>query len=534
MVSRLYRRLRPAVACGLLVSQILAASARADTFSVTSTSWGEVGTAGTFAWAIDQANNSLATGNVISITPNLLINVDGATAIDAALDLTEITRSVTILGNNATLVGNPTFITSGGSSTVVTKYNPQPYLPGDVTVTPSFSFAKIGRFGQDNTGINVTMSGLNADGLNRFALLERGAALTFTSGSIVNSVNFLPANRGITPGFDASRASLTLDHVVINRAYGLDSTAGGLIAGSDSRINVSNTTVVGADSGPVFVLAGGTGNVVSSVFDGSGGVLATGGSTIATGTVNVVNSVAFLAGPLNGGANDSFLENRFLAGDGGTINLTASTVIADLVSLQGRTAEANGVPLDADGGKITLASSAVLVTTYDADGFGTQIGFQTSNGGSFAADAFSWVQPTPAQSAADLKVLFGQPSLLTGSPGLPVIAISTSPLIQMTPRMPQASYPYADGVLIGVVPDADGANRLIDPIDGSTITVDVYGYARTTGGTRNVGAVEALQTTVPEVGPGSSFGGGAALLLAALAWLEQRRRIGASRHGSRS
>ena len=532
MVSRLHHHLRPALACGLLVSQILAASASADTFDVTSTSWGSVGTAGTFAWAIDQANASLAANNVISIAPNLLIDVDGATAIDAALDLAQITRSVTILGHNATLVGNPTFITSGGGI-VVTKYAPQSFEPGDITVTPSRSFAKIGRFGEDNTGINVTMSGLNGDGLNRFALLERGAALTYTSGSIVNSVNFLGASRGITPGFDASNATLKLDHVVINKAYGLDATAGGLIAGSDSQINVSNTTVVGADSGPVFVLAGGTGNVVSSVFDGSGGVLATGGSTIATGTVNVVNSVAFLAGPLNGGANDSFLENRFLAGDGGTINLTASTVIADLVSMQGTTAEANGVPLDAAGGTITLASSAVLVTTYDADGFETQIGFRTSGGGSFAADAFSWVSPTPSQTAADLQALFNQPALLTGSPALPVTEFSSSPLIEMTPPMPQASYPYVGGVLIGVVPDADGLNKLLNPIDGFTITTDVYGYARTTEGWRNVGAVEVLQTAVPEIDPGSS-GCVASLLFGALAWLEQRRRIGPSRHASRS
>ena len=122
--------------------------------------------------------------------------------------------------------------------------------------------------------------------------------------------------------------------------------------------------------------------------------------------------------------------------------------------------------------------------------------------------------------------LFGQPSLLTGSPGLPVDVISTSPLIEVTPGMPQATYPYADGVLIGVVPDADGANRLINPIDMSTITVDVYGYARTTNGLRNAGAVEVLQT-VPEIGLGS-FGGGASLLLAVLAWLE-RRRLAAAR-----
>ena len=517
-----FHGLRPAVACGLLVSQILAASANADTFSVTSTDWGTAGTAGTFAWAIAQANGSSASGNVISIAPNLLIDVDNAIAIDAAQDLAQITRSVTILGHNATLVGNPTFISG---TTTVTKYNPQSFEPGDTPFIPSYSFVKVGVFGQDNTGVSVTMTGLNADGLNRFALLERGAALAVTSGSIVNSVNFLGAAAGITPGFDATRATLSLDHVVINQAYGFDATAGGLVAGTDSRIDVSNVTVRNTDSGPVLVLAGGTANVVSSVFDGSGGVLATGGDTITTGTVNVVNSVAFLAGPISGGANDSFLENRFLAGDGGTINLTASTVIADLVSLDGPTAAADGVPLDAAGGTITLASSAVLVTT-DADGFAGQIGFRTSDGGTLAADAFSWVRPTPAQSAADLKALFGQPGLLTGSPGLPVTEVSTSPLIEMTPGMPQASYPYAGGVLIGVVPDADGANRLLDPIDGSTITVDVYGYARTTGGLRNAGAVQVLQTPVPEVGRGS-FGGAASLLFSALAWLERRRSAAA-------
>jgi len=514
--------LRTAVVCATLAAQLLSVAARADTFSVTSSNWGSATMAGTLAWAIDQSNNSSASGNVISIAPNLLIDVDNATPIDAALDLAAFTRSVTIQGNNATLVGNPTFITTGASPITVTKYNPQSFEPSDIPVTPSYSFAKIGVFGQDNSGISVTMTGLNADGLNRFAILESGATLTYAAGSIVNSVNFLGAGRGITPGFEVLNATLTLDHVVINKAYGFDSTAGGLISGGDSRIDVSSSTVSGADSGPVLVLAGGTANVVSSVFDGSGGVWATGGDTIAGGTVNVVNSVAFLAGPLDGGANDSFVENRFLAGDGGTINLTASTVIADLVSLQGATAEANGVPLDAAGGTISLASSAVLATS-DADGFATQIAFQERDGGNLAADAFSWVRPTLAQSAVDLQSVFDQPALLTGSPGLPVVEISADPLIEVTPPMPQASYPYVGGVLIGAVPDADGANRLLDPMNGSTITTDVYGYARTTAGLRNAGAVEVLQTVVPEIDVASG-GGVLSLVLAALAWFEQRSR----------
>jgi len=503
----------------LAVAGPLAGAARADTFTVTGTSWGSATTAGTLAWAIDQANGSSATGNVISIAPNLLIDVDGATAIDAALDLARITRSVTIQGNGAKLVGNPTFITSGGQT--ITKTNPDRFVTGDIPVTPSFSFAKIGVFGQDNSGITVAISGLNADGLDRFALVEAGARLDVTTAAIVNSVNFDFSGRNITPGFEAlAGATLNLDRVVIDSAHGLTSLPGGLVAGSDATVNVSSSTIRDSNSGPAIVLAGGTANVVSSVLDGSGGVTVTGGNSVATGTVNFVNSVAFFAGPLNGGGNDSLADNRFLAGSGGTINATASTIIADLVSLSGAAAAADGVPLDAAGGTIALRSSAVMVTV-DADGFPGQIGYRTSAGGVLTADPYSWVRPTLAQTALQLPTLFSQPALITGEPGLPVDVISVSPLLEMTAPFPLASVPLWNGVLVGVVPDANGANVLLDPIDGSVITLDVFGRARTTGGLRNAGAVES---TVPELDP-TAFGGGLSLLLGALACLENRRRL---------
>ena len=498
----------------------IAGASRADTFSVTETSWGSTTTAGTLAWAIDQANGSSATGNLISIAPNLLIDVDGATAINAALDLAQFTRSVTIQGNGAKLVGNPTFVTSGGQT--ITKYNPDAFVSGDTPVTPSFSFAKIGTFGLDNSAITVSIAGLSADGLNRFALVEAGARLDVTTSGIVNSVNFDFSGRNITPGFEAlDGATLNLDRVVIDKAYGLTSLPGGIVAGSDATINLSSSTIRDSNSGPAIILAGGTANVVSSVLDGSGGVTVTGGSSVATGTVNFVNSVALLAGPLSGGGNDSPEDNRFLAGAGGTINATASTIIADLVSLSGSPAAANGVPLDAAGGTIALRSAAVMVTTCDADGLSGQIGYQTSAGGVLTADAYSWVRPTLAQTAILLPSLFSQPSLLTGEPGLPVDVISVSPLIEETFPFPLASLPLANGVLIGVVPDADGANVLLNPIDGSVITLDVFGQARTTGGLRNAGAVES---TVPEIDP-AAFGGGLSLLLGALACLENRRRL---------
>ena len=510
-----------AVALALLAAAgPMAGAARADTFSVTETSWGSATTAGTLAWAIDQANTSSATGNVISIAPNLLIDVDGATEIDAFLNLAQFTRSVTIQGKGATLVGNPTFVTSGGQ--IVTKYNPDAVVPSDVLVTPSFSFAKIGTFGQDNSAITVSIAGHNADGLNRFALIEPGARLDVTTSGIVNSVNFDFGRKNITPGIEAlAGATLNLDRVVIDKAYGLTSIPGGLVAGSDAAINVSSSTIRDSNSGPAIVLAGGTANVVSSVLDGSGGVTVVGGSSVATGTVNFVNSVAYLAGPLSGGSNDSFDDNRFLAGAGGTINATASTIIADLVSLSGAPAAVNGVPLDAAGGTIALRSAAVMVTTYVSYGVSGMIGYRSSAGGALTADAYSWVRPTPAQTAILLPSLFSQPSLITGERGLPVDVISVSPLIEETFPFPLASWPLANGVLIGVVPDADGTNVLLNPIDGSVITLDVFGQARTTGGLRNVGAVESA---VPELDP-ASLGGGLSLLLGALACLENRRRL---------
>ncbi|MFN9643786.1 MAG: hypothetical protein ACK6BG_01385 [Cyanobacteriota bacterium] len=45
-------------------------------------------------------------------------------------------------------------------------------------------------------------------------------------------------------------------------------------------------------------------------------------------------------------------------------------------------------------------------------------------------------------------------------------------------------------LLISVVPDADSLNKLINPIDGSVISADVFGNPRTYNGLRDVGAVQ--------------------------------------------
>ena len=470
------------------------ATGQGSTWAVTQATWGTTSSVGSFAWAIDQANNS-ATNDVISVGSNLQISVDGATGYTSIFNLATITRSVTILGHNATLVGNPVFLTSGGQA--VTKNNPQEYVPGtDHLLEPSYSFAKIGISGTDNSGLRVTIQDLNTDGLNRFARVERNASLDYSNSGIAKSVNFT-GNAAVTPGFDVTTGgTLTADRLTVTSASALNGGGvTGFFSGLDATLNISRANISDSNTGGAVVLAGGTANVVSSIFYGSGGVTAVAGVAVPTATMNVVNTAAYLAGPLNGGDDKNLVSNKFSAGPGAVINLQASTVIADLVSLTTGTADATGAPLNADGGSINLVSSAVMATV-DEDSLPGQIAYSASNGGTFSADAFSWVRPTPAQSGTSLQVLFGQPGLLTGSAGLGVVVLSPSPLIEMALPYPEGTYPVNGGVLIGVVPDANGANRLINPIDGTTILTDVFGDPRTTGGLRNVGAVELR--SVPE------------------------------------
>jgi len=465
-------------------------SARADPFRVTQGDWGSTSDVGTFAWAINQANLSTATGNLITVDPGLKIKVDGATATSSPSNLATISRSVTIAGNGATLVGNPEFLTNGGH--LVTKTNPQSPGPNDIPLTPSFSVFKVGTYGQPNPGLTVSITGLNADGLNRIAQVNQGAILSYSGAAIVNSVNFTGTPTG--PSFEAFGASLSLSHVSIDNAYGFNgpigTALGGIVSGEDSTINLSDSRIRNTSNLGAVSLAGGTANIVSTVLTGSGGISVSGGGSIATGTMNVVNSLVFMQGQMNGGGDPELAVNRVIAGSGGTMNLTASSVLVDAISLSGDPAFLNGVPLDANGGRINLVSSAVMGTQIQDTP--PQIAYQASYGGSMTADVYSWVRPMSAQSATDLRTLFNQPSLLTGSPGYAIIVLNTNPLIEMIDPYPGEAYPVDGGVLLNVVPNATSTNQLFSPIDGSPILTDVFGNARTRLGLRDVGAVQGI------------------------------------------
>ena len=88
-------------------------AARAITYQVNQSSWGNSAVVNSFAWALAQANANPGL-DTIDITAGLAIDVDAATAESGGW-LSTISDNLAINGRGATLVGNPSFISSGGT-----------------------------------------------------------------------------------------------------------------------------------------------------------------------------------------------------------------------------------------------------------------------------------------------------------------------------------------------------------------------------------------------------------------------------------
>jgi hypothetical protein len=137
------------------------------------------------------------------------------------------------------------------------------------------------------------------------------------------------------------------------------------------------------------------------------------------------------------------------------------------------------------------------------------LGF-TSGGNIVALDSV-WIQPTLNQSAASLETLLDNPALLTS--GTPLILEYLDGGVTAYYPLPAGAYPNPQGPLIDQISDANGANQLSNPIDGSPILLDVFGQPRTHNDLRTIGAVEPVPGPLPLAGAA-----------AALAWSRRLRR----------
>jgi len=506
---------------GLALLPLLLGSqaARAATYMVSEVNWGTSGTVNSFAWALAQANGNFG-ADTISITPGLAINVDAATPISGGW-LTTISQDLTIQGNGATLVGNPSFLSSGGNvytKTSVDAFRPPP-LGTDTLIQQAFSFGKLA------SGVSLTIDALNSDGLNGFLQLEEGATASLSNTTARNSVSYGVSARSV---FEAlSGSTLNLSQVVLHNINpALDSIGpawSGAIAGVNATLNMVRSSIsqAAAAAGAV-VWSGGVANIVSSLISESGGLSVSDDiqpGVTRQGVMNLVNSLVSVS------AQDSDIE-RLQSFAGGELNITASSILQDALynSYSGCNSEpynCAGKPLTTfDGGTITLKQSYVsllnaLVPELIPAGVPSYANavFGSASAGQLVALDSVWLQTTTNQSAADLQNLFSNASLLTS--GIPLTLEEFGDGVSAYYPWPGGAYPNPDGPLIDQISDANGANQLINPIDGSPILLDVFGQPRSRNGLRTIGAVQPAGAAAPLPLAGAT---------AALAWSRRLRR----------
>ena len=472
--------------------------------------WGTNATTNSFAWALAQANNNFG-ADTISVTPGLAINVDAATEISGGW-LTTISEALTIQGNGATLVGNPSFVSSGG--TLYTKTNVDVFRPGFDTLTQqAFSFGKLA------PGVVLRIDALNSDGLNGFLQLGEGSTASLRDTTARNSVSYgQQVPRSVFEAKDNS--TLNLSQVVLENInpelFGIGPAWAGAISGVNATLNMVRSSISQAAAAVgAVVWSGGVANVVSSLISDSGGLSVS--DDTQPGVMNLVNSLVSVY------AYNSNIQ-RLQAFAGGELNITASSILQDVLYNSYNACNSDpyacaGKPLTAfDGGTITLKQSYVsLINAQDglipAGVPSYSIALDPSNAGSLVALDSVWLQSTPSQSAADLQSLFGNASLLTS--GIPLILEDFGGGASAYYPLPSGAYPNPDGPLIDQISDANGANQLINPIDGSPILLDVFGNPRTRNGLRTIGAVQPASVPAPLPLAGAT---------AALAWSRRLRR----------
>jgi hypothetical protein len=402
-----------------------------------------------------------------------------------------------------------------------------------------------------NDRLEVTVDNLNANGLGTIVmvrgagLLQPGTAtLTWSNSSFGQIMSFFTAAGSVVSvsAFE-TKGTLNLTNVQIDRANGFGPPINlgqsvlfrGAIAGGGT-LNMTNSqigTCTGQHAGctptvnyygsfpaGAIVWNGGTANIVSSIIQNSGGIQAVGAGTV----MNFVNSILYMQ-PDGAGLFDPFYKrgeaiqqtNRVLA-FGGVVNLLASSVISNGTLTNSDVGKLpydfSGMPLTAGGGGaggvINVQSSAIAPLPLQFGPFNKNA--YDELGGDITSDDYSYFATVPAQDSAAIKTLVGNPNILTSDPtDGSTYPTSTSLNTDVYLLLPNGGYPLNSGILVGVVPDANTVNALINPINGTVITTDVYGNPRTAFGRRDVGAVQATQqgTDGGQGGKGGNGGDGA-------------------------
>lgn len=459
------------------------------TYRVTSTS---LTGPGSFLEAVDLANANPGP-DVIEFTDGLQVNATGAFNYSGE-SMVRITESLVIDGKGGALIGKQSWINKSGNQTI--EFCPD---KNENILTLAFmpGFLEVGKYGQNNSDIEVTVKDLTIEQFNQIALVNKNASLTLEGFKAYQTWASYKCS-GESQISVGQGASLTIRKCDFRESQNW-STFGPFITGAPDAgdLNIEETEFALLNLGDNYAIAwdgqaGARVNIVSSRFRRSGCFYIVG----EVSETNIVNTVW-----TNYYFNEPEYGDRIINGASGDMNITASTLIwntydCDLFcqnsnSLGGSLIQRLG------SGKINFYQSAVgfnfeavtpeILNTLGDDGVD-----------GFTADEYTWIQPTVAQDAATLKAMTGQPALRTG---LPAFTQNQIPLVDGFDL--KLATPVFPGELIDVIPSSVA---LINPITGLPIETDVVGNPRNdANGERDIGAIQlalAPLLTVGETGNG--------------------------------
>ncbi len=473
------------VAAGILGAGIPAQATPGQTYTVTSPAL--CGGAGTFEQAVKDANAHPG-HDTIAFTAGMSVELNSCARV-ISYDIFPIvaTEAVDILGNGAKVWGNQYWVDMNGN---VNNFLMCPVRTANSNwISHSTGFLEVGRMGQDNTGVDVTISGLAFDNLPTLVQAWEKSSITMNDSTATNINAFeelcdRPAITGI-------EANITLKGMQIaeSNAPGRDSsegTLGAFIAGVGGNLVVDRVAL--AEIFYAQAISWRQGTTPSSVKIVSSPMLDSGGLRLDATTSEIVNSAYYTQ---NTKASDRIVSN-----------VGATTIKASTFYWRTPVCEPNC-------GVNGMGFWAPLTGTFAFNS--TAIGANSAypNSGpvlfgdisKFSSDSLTWVQETPNQTNAELQMIL--PSVLTGVPGLTAAPTAPSWIDIVTPMLGTQQQP---GVLVDAVVNADcpaGANALLNPIDNTCITSDVFGKPRWDAGNnkRNIGAVQNAESPVLSLDP---------------------------------
>lgn len=438
---------------------------------------GDCGNAsGTFTWAVERANTTPGV-DTIWITPGLTIDMTGnggncGSVSTANPYLASVTESVDIVANGATFQGNQRVIDAAGKPVQQCAAQAPPTA---IVLSKSYALLDIGIRNADNTGLFVTIDGAKASDLPYLFDVRKGAGLTVTNSQFLNLRDDIQcSNSQVTV---ADKGEFTMRDSTLGQIW-TPAWPDNAVIFNLGKVNLERNTIGFFNNQAQLVWNRGEFNLVSSKLRWAGGYRN-------EGTLNVVNTAWEI-----GDGNSSTAASQF-AQLSGTSRLEASTIYVGspdcsltCLAYPENPTSVPVQPFNIAGGTVDLRSTAVTTNQVGSATSKAQILFTaTANGATATSDQFTWVLPRPqAQDANALKSLL--PNVQTGSPNYDPAEFS----------WPANVTPLLSGVLSDAVTDANGANKLINPIDGSTISKDVFGNPRVdANGRRDIGAVQVTE-----------------------------------------